>query len=310
MNQPKQTKNTAIAQNWDELEKGWGARPDGFTLHLNSKDQRSFNKAYWKAELQRTGGIAPAEYTRESGKPFPVIVDTLTYEILENFSVQQAKPGLWGNGKFLDQRSTQVVTGVLALNQVFEHTLIRSALQSVDQDFIGKTRKVPQSAKVKPDPFSVHPKAVATLLTQHSFPVRVICAGLLHDHLEDLPKLWNKQRLVEKFGTEVAEFVDWVTEQDKSDSWAKRKAEYLARLKEAPAEALAIACADKISNIRDSIKWIKLGHPVESFLSNDWETNQQHYLELQQVFQGAVPLALFTEFVTILDEAQELHRKK
>ena len=36
-----------IKQLWEESERGWGIRPDGYSLHLNNEDRKQFIKEYW-----------------------------------------------------------------------------------------------------------------------------------------------------------------------------------------------------------------------------------------------------------------------
>lgn len=69
----------AWLQQWEESERGWGTRPDGYSLHLTEEDvpifigqfmldQRSF------FEERGTKGT-PDEYTRSCGKPYLAEVD-------------------------------------------------------------------------------------------------------------------------------------------------------------------------------------------------------------------------------------------
>ena len=48
----------------------------------------------------------------------------------------------------------------------------------------------------------------------------------------------------------MAQFVDGVSERDKSQPWEQRKRESLARLESASEEVLLLSCADKLDNIR------------------------------------------------------------
>jgi len=59
-----------FVQNWEESERGWGVRPDGFTVHI-SRDQRD---AYvdWYNQTFNDLPEAPDEYTRISGDPFEI----------------------------------------------------------------------------------------------------------------------------------------------------------------------------------------------------------------------------------------------
>lgn len=60
----------AYAQEWTEYERGWGARPDGYSLHPTREAAVEFARAY---TADRTGP-APDEYSAPEGQPFAVQV--------------------------------------------------------------------------------------------------------------------------------------------------------------------------------------------------------------------------------------------
>jgi len=65
-----------VVQKWEESEKGWGIRPDGYSLHLNEEDRETYIKNYWDGmpnEVQE-------EYSHPSGTPYLADVDEETYE--------------------------------------------------------------------------------------------------------------------------------------------------------------------------------------------------------------------------------------
>jgi guanosine-3',5'-bis(diphosphate) 3'-pyrophosphohydrolase len=69
----------------------------------------------------------------------------------------------------------------------------------------------------------------------------ILQAAVLHDVVEDTDCTLDEVRA--QFGDRVATLVDWVT---KSGS----RQEYLARLKTAPADALLVKLADRLSNVQ------------------------------------------------------------
>lgn len=81
------TKFSVVRQDWLESERGWGCRPDGYTLHLTKSDRDAFVKAYW----DRMPDEVPDEYSRPEGQPTLVDVDEATYE-----KVKASKNGMWG----------------------------------------------------------------------------------------------------------------------------------------------------------------------------------------------------------------------
>ncbi|GAA0726686.1 bifunctional (p)ppGpp synthetase/guanosine-3',5'-bis(diphosphate) 3'-pyrophosphohydrolase [Dactylosporangium roseum] len=68
-------------------------------------------------------------------------------------------------------------------------------------------------------------------------------AALLHDVVEDTGTTLDEVR--QRFGPRVAELVGWVTRTPGTD-----RAAYLARLRQAPAEAIDVKLADRLSNVQ------------------------------------------------------------
>ena len=64
-------------QEWEESERGWGTRPDGFTVHHKEEDIDLFLKAMRDQEAEMYGNdYVPNEYSRPYGQPFEVKVPT------------------------------------------------------------------------------------------------------------------------------------------------------------------------------------------------------------------------------------------
>lgn len=90
--------NEAICQKWEESEKGWGTRPDGFSLHLSYEALAKFITAHWD-ELPDE---VPEEYSRPSGTPYPVGVSDTVFAMLRAtggsllFSANYDYPGSGG----------------------------------------------------------------------------------------------------------------------------------------------------------------------------------------------------------------------
>lgn len=64
---------------WEESEKGWGERPDGYSLHLTNEDVKEFVKEYWNTMPDEV----PEEYSRPFGSPYVINVDNTTYETIK-----------------------------------------------------------------------------------------------------------------------------------------------------------------------------------------------------------------------------------
>jgi hypothetical protein len=65
-----------LCQKWEESERGWGTRPDGYSLHLTDADREVFIARYW-ADMPK---YVPDEYSRPSGTAYLCFVDDNTYE--------------------------------------------------------------------------------------------------------------------------------------------------------------------------------------------------------------------------------------
>jgi hypothetical protein len=66
-------------QLWEESEKGWGVRPDGYSLHLTADDAKAFVEAYWKEQKKRSPEV-PDEYSRPCGEPYVTEVNRAIHQ--------------------------------------------------------------------------------------------------------------------------------------------------------------------------------------------------------------------------------------
>ena len=80
---------TVLCQRWEESERGWGCRPDGYSLHISETNLQKFIKEHEKYLLNTYGHDAPYEYSRPEGESYEISVDKETYE-----KVQSQKFGL------------------------------------------------------------------------------------------------------------------------------------------------------------------------------------------------------------------------
>ncbi len=83
---------------------------------------------------------------------------------------------------------------------------IRQAFMYADDAHLGQFRK-------SGEPYITHPLAVANILAEWRLDATTICAGLMHDVLEDTKVA--KIEMAERFGVEVTELVDGVSKLDK-----------------------------------------------------------------------------------------------
>lgn len=91
--------NFAVCQKWEESERGWGERPDGFSLHISYEGLQRYIKKYW----DRMPDSTPDEYSRPSGTPYEVgVADSVIEEIklagdgIRFYSHEYRNPGSGG----------------------------------------------------------------------------------------------------------------------------------------------------------------------------------------------------------------------
>jgi (p)ppGpp synthase/HD superfamily hydrolase len=120
--------------------------------------------------------------------------------------------------------------------------LVRAALEQARSDHAGQVRNGSGGM-----PYVEHPMRVAALLDEHGYDEEVLAAALLHDVVEDSDT--DLDELREKFGDVVAGLVGSMTDDESIDDYRQRKVEHRERLAAAPAEAMAIYGADKLTNV-------------------------------------------------------------
>ena len=102
------------------------------------------------------------------------------------------------------------------------------------------------------EPYLIHPIAVAEILMSYNMDADTVCAGLLHDTIEDTET--TEEDIVKLFGKEVGEMVQAVTKisritQDKSIQEAETiKKMFFAMSKDL--RVILIKLADKLHNMR------------------------------------------------------------
>lgn len=72
---------TVYIQNWEESERGWGTRPDGFTIHTSLKQLNEY--ITWYNKTFNNLSFVPDEYTRICGDPVKVEVSDELFERIE-----------------------------------------------------------------------------------------------------------------------------------------------------------------------------------------------------------------------------------
>jgi guanosine-3',5'-bis(diphosphate) 3'-pyrophosphohydrolase len=100
------------------------------------------------------------------------------------------------------------------------------------------------------DPYFLHPVAVVQLLASSGGSEDVLCAGYLHDTVEDTDV--TLEEIAVRFGPHVAGLVAAVTE-DKQLRWMERKQAAIDALETAEDDVLLLKGADLAVNITDVV---------------------------------------------------------
>ncbi len=113
-----------------------------------------------------------------------------------------------------------------------------------------------QKRKGKNVPYYVHILDTAKYLMYETSDEDLICAGILHDSIEDT--YFTLANLKEEFGERVASLVNFCSEPDnwvdinkdeRKKSWRKRKENTVEKIKIGNDDELLVFLADKLSNI-------------------------------------------------------------
>lgn len=157
-----------------------------------------------------------------------------------------------------------------------------------------------------PYPYVTHTFAVALIVSDYSDKEDVIVAALLHDTLEDTD--YTEEELSEDFGHAVLTIVQSVTNPpaEKGTSWVERKREYLKKLKGASPDALLVAAADKIHNMRTMVEayYGKEDQLLADF-GGSLDDRLRMYQEISNIFNRQLKSAILTEFNYVFEEFKQ-----
>lgn len=149
-----------------------------------------------------------------------------------------------------------------------------------------------QKRKGKEIPYIVHPLTVGLILSRVTDDENVICAGILHDTIEDARPYRNiaKETLAKEFGARIARIVNDVTEQDKTLPWAQRKRQALEHVPMMPRDSLLVKSADVLNNLSDQINDYKLrGDSMFEAFNAPKKAQLERYIKLIAALERAWP---------------------
>jgi len=156
-----------------------------------------------------------------------------------------------------------------------------------------------------PIPYVSHLFAVAMIAVDYINDEDILIAALLHDTLEDTD--YMPDELEKDFGGKVREIVEALTEPQNTDkkeySWKEAKEKYAKQLRKAPQEALIIAAADKIHNMRSMVEEYYDDHArFEKEFSGSLEDRLTQYQEIANTLNRSLKSDILNEFNHVFTE--------
>ncbi len=156
-----------------------------------------------------------------------------------------------------------------------------------------------------PIPYISHLFAVALTVRDYTNDEDTLITALLHDTLEDTD--YTAAELQEDFGGKVRELVEALTEPKVDTSsntpWKERKIAYTKNLKDAPEEALIVAAADKIHNMRSiDVEYYDDHSRFLADFSGSLEDRILMYEEMSTILNKKLENAIISEFNHVFTE--------
>ena len=148
-----------------------------------------------------------------------------------------------------------------------------------------------------------HPMCVGVKLLENGLKKEIVAAAFLHDTVEDT--MYTLEDIKNEFGEEVAGYVKEVTEKSKENSWEERKISSIEKTKTLSYGAKCIIASDKINNLLDVKKQIKLQGKEKAYsaFKRGEEKQKWYYTEMYNAcIKGVEYNELFNEFKILLDE--------
>ena len=157
-------------------------------------------------------------------------------------------------------------------------------------------------------PYITHPFSVAMELAKNGANDELICAGLLHDTIEDGGV--TPDELKREFGEEVLRLVLFDTE-NKKLSWKERKDATLLALENCDRKCAMLVCEDKLSNIRDLAEGLEAeGEAVWNKFKYGRDRQEWLFREYVEVLSRLSDLRMYYEFKQAVETVFHKRRRK
>ena len=147
-------------------------------------------------------------------------------------------------------------------------------------------------------PYITHPVEVAMELARNGADEELICAGFLHDTLEDAGI--TREQLTAEFGENVA-YVVATDSEDKSKTWEERKRIALEKLRQGSRSYKMLTCADKLSNIRSVHALLQTEGDAVWLHFKRGRADQEHlYRETAEALSSLEGLKMYEEYKNLI----------
>jgi (p)ppGpp synthase/HD superfamily hydrolase len=169
-----------------------------------------------------------------------------------------------------------------------------------------------QSRKATQIPYVSHLLAVASLVLEHGGGEDEAIGALLHDAVEDQDGLPTLERIRQRFGPEVAAFVEGCTDAVvvPKPPWRERKIAYIANVATKPVSVRRVSSADKLHNARAILADYRVhGEALWGRFNGGREGTLWYYRELYAAFAKAEDNALARELALTIGELERLAAK-
>ncbi len=165
-------------------------------------------------------------------------------------------------------------------------------------------------------PYVSHLLAVTSLVLEDGGGEDDAIAAMLHDAIEDQGGAATREKIRERFGSNVVRLVDGCTDAEVTPKppWRERKQRYIEHLAHASPDVRRISAADKLHNARSIVADLRrVGRDVFTRFNAGQEGTLWYYRELVKMFKTHAdarhPGSIAEELERVVDEMERLAGK-
>jgi (p)ppGpp synthase/HD superfamily hydrolase len=166
-----------------------------------------------------------------------------------------------------------------------------------------------QKRKRSSVPYIAHLLGVTSLVLEDGGEEDEAIAALLHDAVEDQGGLDTLAEIRLRFGSQVAEIVDALTDSysDPKPPWKERKQDYITSIRSANPSVIRVSLADKVYNARATLRDIRQeGEKGWERFNGGKEGTLWYYRQLIQEFQVHGSSNLLGELIRTVEDLERV----